>query len=563
MTTRSPRLILIFAVLVGLLLAASSGSAATCTLKPKQLDSGRRARTRSALTPDWLFQLTSSQRFHAQFQPKVVVKDGKEEQTWTIVNDNPRAFKAVVKKQPRKYNAEIPFRGVAKLGDQRFGFVLDSPDPDTENYGLLYFDRNGNGDLTDDPPIESIEVQKEKERVEREKKAPKEEKAKGDAKKTDAKEKAKKKAVARRSRRVGVISRSSSNHTFPPIDLKIKIDGKKVDYRFFFSVYSYFRKNYGYASASLTAGVYYEGEIELDGRKQRVVLVDYNSNGQFDDTSKTTRYSSGRGLTRLGIQNGDVLFLDPKPVGPAESRNLSSLGFRHSVEKLLCLDGRYFDLKVAPAGDELTLEPSDISLGSVTNPNANYTAVIYGDNGTMTISGTAGKPVAVPEGKWKLLSYTIDLTKVVEAAEKKAEEVKKAEAEATKDNAKKEKGTSLFGAMVKAMTETAGTNVPTRPAVQRPKTTRAVAMATTAGKSITVVKGETVLLPFGPPYKPVVAPSYFQSNNDSLHLGLDLVGSGGEVLTSLTVKGGRPPKPTIKILDPKGEVVNEGNFEYG
>ncbi len=51
--------------------------------------------------------------------------------------------------------------------------------------------------------------------------------------------------------------------------------------------------------------------------------------------------------------------------------------------------------------------------------------------------------------------------------------------------------------------------------------------------------------------------------NKQASLGMTLVGSVGEVVSDMMVAGGRPPKPEFSIKDPKGEVVQSGNFEYG
>jgi hypothetical protein len=80
---------------------------------------------------------------------------------------------------------------------------------------------------------------------------------------------------------------------------------------------------------------------------------------------------------------------------------------------------------------------------------------------------------------------------------------------------------------------------------------------------VAVRAGETVELRFGAPYKPQVSASGSFQPGGALPLGLSLVGVGGEVCSSLTVDGGRPPKPTFTITDPDGKVVQQGNFEYG
>ena len=71
--------------------------------------------------------------------------------------DQPREepdFKSLVKKEP-EYKCEHPFRNVARLGTGHFIFVFDATNFETDNYDLLYFDKNGNGDLTDDPIIKA------------------------------------------------------------------------------------------------------------------------------------------------------------------------------------------------------------------------------------------------------------------------------------------------------------------------------------------------------------------------------------------------------------------------
>ena len=79
--------------------------------------------------------------------PQVFARIGRED-------GDESAFKKVVKREPAKYVSTHPFRGVATLGSKQYGFVLDKQDAKSEDFDRLYFDLNGNGDLTDDKPIE-------------------------------------------------------------------------------------------------------------------------------------------------------------------------------------------------------------------------------------------------------------------------------------------------------------------------------------------------------------------------------------------------------------------------
>ena len=70
-------------------------------------------------------------------------------------NDDSAHFKEVVKKEPEKYVAEHPLRGLAKLGSKEYGFVLDQKDKKSKGYDRLYFDLHGDGDLAAVKPIDA------------------------------------------------------------------------------------------------------------------------------------------------------------------------------------------------------------------------------------------------------------------------------------------------------------------------------------------------------------------------------------------------------------------------
>ena len=91
------------------------------------------------------------------------------------------------------------------------------------------------------------------------------------------------------------------------------------------------------------------------------------------------------------------------------------------------------------------------------------------------------------------------------------------------------------------------------------------ARATADYKPVAVRKGETAVMPFGPPYTPTVKGEFYQTNKDGkqLSLAMSLIGSVGEVCTNLTVNGGRPDKPAFTISDDKGKEIDSGQFEYG
>ena len=251
-------------------------------------------------------------------------------------------------------------------------------------------------------------------------------------------------------------------------------------------------------------------------------------------------------------EQGDMLLIDPNQgaTGYASPYEASSNSYQHYVSKMVDIDGRYYNLKISPAGDKLTLDPATVPLGKITNPNSHFTAVIYSDDAFLKISGEKDTPISIPEGQWKLLSYTIDLTNVPEPS--KPEE--------KKDDAKEGSGISALGLALESLLGNSNSIAP-----PGRRFSYVTAGATAKYKPVKVSEGETVEFPFGPPFKPTVTIGYIQGGgeNKQAALGMTLFGSVGEVVSDMMVHGARPAKPELTIKDPKGEVVQSGNFEYG
>jgi hypothetical protein len=537
-------------------LAAAGAAGEECRLTLKRLGS------RWSYSPsDYQIRATYPQQLHTQFLSPGVA--GRVRVEVAGMEDQAAAFKRIVKKEPAKYQCEHPFKGVAKLGGQEFAFVFDAvgakPDEKAKEeaekakaaeekakskpkssllgalsralssdesspeglrprgraiiYNRLYFDLNHNGDLTDDKVIESESS--------------------------------------------GGTVYSSGDYAraqFPEITVPLEAGGTKYEYSFtMYVTYQAINDRQAYAYASLNASAYREGEITLEGKKRRVVLVDFNSNGRFDDPIKLRTGDRGRSRDdEVYPEFGDILLLDPQadlPVylNPADA---TSAGNRYHVSKLVSIDGKFYHLGISPSGDKLSLNPAAPAIGYVTNPNDGFTAVVYSDEAFLKIRGDKSKPVPLPEGSWKLLSYTIDRTGMAEAEKPAAE--KKAGA------ASKEKPGTLLEALLNAMAGSAAS-----PATARPyRMTRVSAQAMPGYKPVTVRKGETVAMPFGPPYKPVVRVDY-PSGPGQVRLGMTLFGSAGERCTDMMVQGNRPSKPAFTISNPKGEIVYRGSFDYG
>ena len=179
-----------------------------------------------------------------------------------------------------------------KLGSKEYAFALDAVPPPAKKakpddkkttkeksktdkaaagsttYNRLYFDLNHNGDLTDDKPIDA--------------------------------------ETAQGARRWG------SFFQFPRVDVVLDEAGTKLDYSFFLAGQQLgASRDLHYVTLSMTPGVYREGQITLAGKKRHVVLIDYNSNGRFNDEMNLPK-DLRTATPQLSVEPGDMLLIDPK-----------------------------------------------------------------------------------------------------------------------------------------------------------------------------------------------------------------------------------------------------------
>ncbi len=148
--------------------------------------------------------------------------------------------------------------------------------------------------------------------------------------------------------------------------------------------------------ARATAAGWYEGEINVDGKKYWCMLIDNDANGCFSDTS----YNRARcDVIRIGSRN------DRKFVNDYEN-DLTS----RTVGQLVEVDGKLYLLKVADDGATVALAPaSAVPMGSIRVPaNISYFTV-FGSMGHFLCKPTNGL-AAVPAGKYSLNRYEVAAT---------------------------------------------------------------------------------------------------------------------------------------------------------
>lgn len=421
-------------------------------------------------------------------------------------------FASLAKKEPA-YQSKKPFKAVAQLGDHHYALALDSTNL-KKGYDRLYFDRNRNGDLTDEKPIVAIKD-------------------------------------------LAGFPGLFSHRSFPPQILQIETGGVKFETSFEVSAYSQLdaEDSPRYVSVSLRNHACREGKLTLNGKAHRVFVLDYNSNGRFDDACRVEKVNfSDRELGSYAMP-GDMVLIDPEAKQHNWGYDPCSSSDRQYLSKLLNIGDKYYTVKITPAGDRLTVEPAKLPMAHLVNDHGPYRALLDGgERGVIKISGDKHKPAPVPAGEWCLLDYQIDLTGVSASQPSTASDSQPASQPASAPAPKRK---SLWSALASIVSSDASEVV-----LNRPKFDIATARATAKAKPVKVAAGKTETLPFGPPYRPVVTVDYREDKKEA-RLTLSLLGSGGEEVSNLMVKGDRPSPPSFKIHNNKGELVKQGKFEFG
>ncbi len=234
-----------------------------------------------------------------------------------------------------------------------FGGETQQQEDGTISGSSLFFDANGNGDLTDDPVIEP---------------------------------------------QSDIENYSRNTVVFPAIDTTVEVNGASLPYRFQVSVYAVSRDMIPprrvETRMSLNVNCYYSGEFQINGRTYKLWLADSNGNGKFGDKLERKfcpschRFHTG----------GDQLYLTVKD-------KLSEQDAQYFCE-YLWLDGGVFQMAFSGARPELVLtrEVSDLNpLGLAATPDR---ITLFSENGSRSLAMfQPSRDVQVPAGKYELIDY--------------------------------------------------------------------------------------------------------------------------------------------------------------
>ena len=262
-------------------------------------------------------------------------------------------FHRVVKQEP-SYTSSTPIRGVTRFGGHEYGFAFDSVGSKATGFNRLYFDLDGNGDLTDDKPINALP---------------------GNS-----------------------LGGGMSQSQFPRVDIKLEAKGQSIDYSFLPSVLCQGAGGNNYATVTFYAASMREGYITQGKKRTKLVLLDHNSNGLFDDAVSVRPDGS--------VAEGDMLLINPSPKKRASA---DAGNDRNFVGKTICIGKEFYRMEVSPSGDSLKLTPTTFSMGCVANSSPRYRANLFcPDYGVVVIGGSKDQAISLPVGTWKVLSYSVE-----------------------------------------------------------------------------------------------------------------------------------------------------------
>ncbi len=257
-----------------------------------------------------------------------------------------------------------PIYSLVKLGEDEKLLVLDRQKTEDEYYNRIFFDSNGNRNLTDDPVIDG--------RIEE------------------------------------IPGRQYSRVQFPSVDTKIKINGKFLPFSFspdFMGrlvafdqgkiseellnrmVYLYLRVN-----------CMYQGKFGVDGETYHVYLGDTNCNGLFYENFALRKLKNPPPGRMPIFNTGDNMFI-------SQNKDID-LYDRQVCGDWLLVKNRLFEVNVSQTKGKMTLTPITQSLVPLKLAVQTEYLSLYTEGGEhFLMTCQPDKAIHIPKGKYRLFSY--------------------------------------------------------------------------------------------------------------------------------------------------------------
>jgi hypothetical protein len=256
--------------------------------------------------------------------------------------------------------SDIPVYGVVNLVDSERLLVLDRQKQSDAFFNRVYFDTNGNGDLTDDTPIDSQDSR----------------------------------------------GGNSNFAHFNPVDFKTTLDGKQMPYSLRISCYCWAEND----QQKLTREVLkrqcrlmvdvncaYRGQFSLDGTTYHVWLADANGNGRFDDTVRLPSIGNQGSARPVYLQGDDIYLSTKRGIEYYDSMTLSDW---------LSLNGRLYEVAIDVPGKKMSLTPARVPMTRAKLPmEAERLSLFDKGQKRSVMLFRPGKAAMIPEGSYGVMGY--------------------------------------------------------------------------------------------------------------------------------------------------------------
>ena len=294
-------------------------------------------------------------------------------------------------------------------------------------------------------------------------------------------------------------SKQSMHASIGPGTFWIERDGQQIPVSVSGNYYEY-RHGRGARGRNLSLSITTaaEGRCQFGDRALRVRIIDGNSNLKIDDAAKT-----GQGMPFARQVQGDTVVVYDG-VKPDAGQLLKSF-----VGQPVQIEGRWYELAVAPDTLMIKAAPVDIEAGQIQFAHEHWSALLIGKEHVFDLRGGA-EPIDLPADRYAVAGFT----------------------QQGEPNDQGRRATLM---------------------VSGPRMR--------GGNTIDVLADQTVPVDCGAPLTARVGAN---QKGRMVQLSLDLRDAGGRKVQSIMLaNGGRPPEPRIKILNADGEQVHTGKMEYG
>jgi hypothetical protein len=259
-----------------------------------------------------------------------------------------------------------PIYAQVKLGDEERLMILDRQKIEDEFYNRIYFDANGNKDLTDDPVIDGTL-----------KPGP---------------------------------NQSYQRTRFHSVDIKIKVDRKFLPFsfipEFFGSLSTSDKSNINEAvvekriSLYLRANCLYKGQFVIEGKTYFVYLCDNDCDGLFDEKFELRKFERSIPGRMPIFALGDGIFLNRDEKIEADDQQV--------VGNWLLVKNKLFEVNISQAKEKMSLTPITknlvpLKLAMQTEHISLYTE----DEKHFLMTCEPDKQINIPKGKYRLYNYKV------------------------------------------------------------------------------------------------------------------------------------------------------------